>query len=126
MFSLLPGASCAVPWCPGISHNGQAPSSVGFSPVWCHRLTDFTQFLKEMVFQERSQKDLKLLGMLFCSAKHHLHGVSTSLLLEELLVRHFSVGRGCLVGCFSNLRLVSHLHALTRLALQSAGSQAKA
>lgn len=97
-----------------------------FPPVCCHRQTDFTEFLKEMFFQQRSGKDPNLLGMLFCSAKHHLHRVSTSLLLEELLGRHFSVGRGCLVGCFSNLRLVSHLHALTRLALQSAASQAKA
>lgn len=73
MFSLLPGAPCAVPWCRGLSHRGQAPSSVGFSPIWCHRQTDFTQFLEEMVFQKRSGKDLKLLGMLFYSAKHQLH-----------------------------------------------------
>lgn len=73
MFSLLPGAPRAVPWCPGLSHGGQTPSSVGFSPIWCHRQTDFTQFLEEMVFQKRSGKDLKLLGMLFYSAKHQLH-----------------------------------------------------
>lgn len=66
-------ASSAVPWCPGLSHSGQTLSRVGFSPVWCHRQTDFTEFLKEMVFQQRSGKDLNLLGMLFRSAKHHLH-----------------------------------------------------
>lgn len=47
----------------------------------------------------------------FCSSECSLHCVSTSLLLRELLVRHFPMGRGCLVGWFSNTRLVSHLCA---------------
>lgn len=34
-------------------------------PIWCHRQIDFTQFLKEMVFWQRSGTDFKLLGMVF-------------------------------------------------------------
>lgn len=36
MFPLLPGASRAIPWCPGLSCRGQAQSSVSFSPLISH------------------------------------------------------------------------------------------
>lgn len=35
-FALLPAASNAVPWCPGLLRSGQAQSSAGFSPLISH------------------------------------------------------------------------------------------
>lgn len=40
-FPLLPGSSCAIPWCPGLSHSGQAQSSVGFSCLISHCIHPF-------------------------------------------------------------------------------------
>lgn len=58
-----PMVSGAVTWWISISV-GFAPLTCHCVPLWCHRQTDFTQFL-EMFFQQRSGRDLNLLEILF-------------------------------------------------------------
>lgn len=103
--SLMPSHSVQG-WC-----SGQAPSSVGLSPFISPRdQSNFTLIFSfsSRWFSSRVLGETLRYGNASCSAKC-LHRVSTSLLLEELLVRHFSVGRRCLIGWFSNLRIISHL-----------------